>query len=111
MGVKNLVENEKMLKAMEENNLAEMAKYMANDLEKAAGSDETEPIKKLLLDLGAIGSMMTGSGAAVFGIFDEEEKAEKAAKAIRDRETAAKYNIRSVFLAKPVNFGAKVSNR
>ncbi len=111
MGVKTLVENEKLLKAMEENNLAEMAKYMANDLEKAAGSDETEPIKKLLLDLGAIGSMMTGSGAAVFGIFDEEEKAEKAAKAIRDRETAAKYNIRSVFLAKPVNFGAKVSNR
>ena len=111
MGVKTLVENEKLLKAMEENNLAEMAKYMANDLEKAAGSDETEPIKKLLLDLGAIGSMMTGSGAAVFGIFDKEEKAEEAAKAIRDRETAAKYNIRSVFLAKPVNFGAKVSNR
>ena len=111
MGVKTLVENEKLLKAMKENNLAEMAKYMANDLEKAAGSDETEPIKKLLLDLGAIGSMMTGSGAAVFGIFDKEEKAEKAAKAIRDRETAAKYNIRSVFLAKPVNFGAKVSNR
>ena len=111
MGVKTLVENEKLLKAMEENNLAEMAKYMANDLEKAAGSDETEPIKKLLLDLGAIGSMMTGSGAAVFGIFDKEEKAAKAAKAIRDRETAAKYNIRSVFLAKPVNFGANVSNR
>ena len=109
MGVKTLVENEKLLKAMKENNLAEMAKYMANDLEKAAGSDETEPIKKLLLDLGAIGSMMTGSGAAVFGIFDKEEKAEKAAKAIRDRETAAKYNIRSVFLAKPVNFGASIS--
>lgn len=111
MGVKTLVENEKLLKAMEENNLAEMAKYMANDLEKAAGSDETEPIKKLLLDLGAIGSMMTGSGAAVFGVFDDEAKAEQAAKTIRDRETAAKYNIRSVFLAKPVNFGAKVSNR
>ena len=108
MGIKTVVENEKLLKAMEENNLGDIAKYMANDLEKAAGSEETEPIKKLLCDLGAIGSMMTGSGAAVFGIFDSEETADKAAKAIRNKEVSLPCAIRSVFLAKPVSFGASV---
>ena len=108
MGIKTVVENEKLLKAMEENNLGDIAKYMANDLEKAAGSEETEPIKKLLVELGAIGSMMTGSGAAVFGIFDSEETADKAAKAIRNKEVSLPCAIRSVFLAKPVSFGASV---
>ena len=108
IGIKTVVENEKLLKAMEENNLGDIAKYMANDLEKAAGSEETEPIKKLLVELGAIGSMMTGSGAAVFGIFDSEETADKAAKAIRNKEVSLPCAIRSVFLAKPVSFGASV---
>lgn len=108
MSVKTVVENEKLLKAMEENNLDDIAKYMANDLEKAAGSEETEPIKKLLLELGAAGSMMTGSGAAVFGIFRDEETAEKAAKAIRNKEIELPCPVRSVFLAKPVCFGASV---
>ncbi len=111
MGIKTIVENEKLLQAMEENSLSDMAKYMANDLEKAAGSEETEPIKKLLLDLGAIGSMMTGSGAAVFGVFSDEETAAAAVKAIRNREISLPCPIRSVFLAKPVNFGASVSRR
>ncbi|MBQ6896136.1 MAG: 4-(cytidine 5'-diphospho)-2-C-methyl-D-erythritol kinase [Oscillospiraceae bacterium] len=109
MGIKTIVENEKLLKAMEENNLEEMAKYMANDLEKAAGSDETEPLKKLLLDLGAVGSMMTGSGAAVFGIFRDEETAENAVRAIRNKEISLPCAVRSVFLAKPVNYGARVT--
>ena len=111
MGIKTIVENEKLLQAMEENSLSDMAKYMANDLEKAAGSEETEPIKKLLLDLGAIGSMMTGSGAAVFGVFSDEETAAAAVKAIRNREISLPCPIRSVFLAKPVNFGASISKR
>ena len=108
MGIKTTVENEKLLKAIEDGNIEDMAKYMANDLEKAAGSEETEPIKKLLLDLGAIGSMMTGSGAAVFGIFGDEETAEKAVKAIRNKEISLPCAIRSVFHAEPVNFGASV---
>lgn len=108
MGIKTDVDNEKLLKAMRSNNLDDMVKYMANDLEKAAGSEETEPLKKLLCDLGAIGSMMTGSGAAVFGVFRDEETAEKAVNAIRNREIALPCPVRSVFLAKPVSFGASV---
>ena len=43
---------------------------------------EIGAIKGLLLDLGAAGSLMTGSGSAVFGIFTNRETAEKARNAL-----------------------------
>lgn len=110
-GIKTLVETDKLVKALEDKNLADIAKYMANDLESAAGSDETEPVKKALVELGAIGSMMTGSGAAVFGIFDDEEKAKSVAEALKGDELTAKLNLRSVFVAKPVSFGASIMKK
>lgn len=102
LGEKTLVETDKLIKAMEDEDVHSMAKYMANDLEQAAGSEFTQPIKQMLIDYGALGSVMTGSGAAVFGVFDDEEKAKKCALALRGK-------IKSVFIAKPVDFGAKVS--
>ena len=111
MGEKTVVETDKLVTAMKDGSLADIAKYMANDLEKAAGSDETQPIKEKLLQLGAIGSMMTGSGAAVYGIFDSEETAQKAADALKTKGLSDELHIRSVFVAKPVNFGASVKKR
>ena len=35
-------------------------------------------IKKTMLECGALGSLMSGSGPTVFGIFEDKEKAEKA---------------------------------
>ena len=104
MGIKTKVETEKLIKAISDKNLQEIAKYMANDLETAAGSEDTQPLKAKLLELGAIGSMMTGSGAAVFGIFDDEQKAINAANALRP-------DVRSVFVARPVTFGASVKKK
>ena len=46
-------------------------------------------IKKILLDNGALGSLMSGSGPTVFGIFESEEKANLAAKVLIDMCTAA----------------------
>ena len=102
MGEKTLVETDKLVAAMEAENIYDVAKYMANDLEKAAGSEDTQPIKQQLIEQGAIGSVMTGSGAAVFGIFDDEEKARQAVEFFRG-------SLRSVFLAKPVNYGAVIA--
>lgn len=101
MGEKNLVETDKLVAAMEADDIYGVAQYMANDLEKAAGSEDTQPIKEMLIQQGAIGSVMTGSGAAVFGVFDNEEKARQAVEFFRGR-------VRSAFLAKPVNYGARV---
>lgn len=102
MGEKTIVETDKLVAAMEADDIYGVAKYMANDLEKAAGSEDTQPIKEMLIQQGAIGSVMTGSGAAVFGVFDSEEKAVKAREYFRGR-------VRSVFVAKPVDFGATIA--
>ena len=45
-------------------------------------------IKKCMVEHGAIGSLMSGSGPTVFGIFDKKEDAEKAMKYIKDKELA-----------------------
>ena len=102
LGEKTLVETDKLVSAMEENDIYGVAKYMANDLEKAAASEYTQPIKEELIQQGAIGSVMTGSGAAVFGVFDDEDKAKAAVEYFRSR-------VRSVFIAKPVDFGATIA--
>ena len=111
MGIKTTVETEKLVKAIKDKNLADIAKYMANDLEVAAGSEETQPIKQELIRLGAVGSMMTGSGAAVFGIFDSEEKAKAALEELKTEELTQKLNLRSAFIVKPVPFGASVMKK
>ena len=102
LGEKTLVETDKLVAAMVENDIYGVAKYMANDLEKAAASEYTQPIKEELIQQGAIGSVMTGSGAAVFGVFDDEDKAKAAVEYFRGR-------VRSVFIAKPVGFGATIA--
>ena len=102
LGEKTLVETDKLVQAMEDDDIYAVAKYMANDLEKAAASEDTQPIKEALIRQGAIGSVMTGSGAAVFGVFDDEEKAKAACEYFRS-------HVRSVFIAKPVSFGATIA--
>ena len=51
-------------------------------------------IKSSLLDCGALGALMTGTGSAVFGIFDDMEKAEHARKQLSQR-------YKDVFVAEP----------
>jgi 4-diphosphocytidyl-2-C-methyl-D-erythritol kinase len=54
---------------------------LVNDLESATGErfDSIQEFKRLLLNLGASSSMMSGSGSSVFGIFHDEASAEDAA--------------------------------
>lgn len=101
MGKSLHVETDKLLHAIKANDLPQVAQYMANDLEKAAESPDTVPLKEKLISLGALGSTMTGSGAAVFGLFDNEEIAVAAMEYFKGR-------VKSVFLARPVSFGANI---
>ena len=45
-------------------------------------------IKRTMMDNGAIGSMMSGSGPTVFGIFDSPAAAKQAMKAVRAAKLA-----------------------
>ena len=56
---------------------------------------EIREIKKDMLDNGALGASMSGSGATVFGLFDDYEKAQK----VKDYLKYQKY-IRETYLVK-----------
>jgi len=63
-----------ILKSIESQNLVQISKYIENDFEMVAPNIIFE-IKNNLKDKGALNSLMTGSGSAVFGIFENEYKA------------------------------------
>ena len=72
-----------------------------NALEECSGAKDTEAIKALLKEHGAVTALMTGSGAAVFGVFRTEAEAKAAA-------AAAKRCWKQVYLAQPDRGGARV---
>lgn len=57
---------------------------LVNHLEGATGSHAAhiEEYKRLLLDRGALAAMMSGSGSAVFGVFQDEESAQSVAESL-----------------------------
>ncbi|ADZ85807.1 4-(cytidine 5'-diphospho)-2-C-methyl-D-erythritol kinase [Cellulosilyticum lentocellum] len=72
----------KMIQAIEAQSPYEIATHMANVLEEV--TIPMHPIigaiRRELVQHGAMGAMMSGSGSAVFGLFDSKEKANKAAQ-------------------------------
>jgi 4-diphosphocytidyl-2-C-methyl-D-erythritol kinase len=60
---------------------------LMNDLEGVVSHKypQIEGMKKMLLSAGALGSLMTGSGPTVFGIFSEKGDASKAYQEVRRR--------------------------
>lgn len=65
--------SEKLVNAIK--NGDDICKLIANDLEAAADNEEIEAIKTKLVENGALCAQMTGSGSAVFGLFDVKENA------------------------------------
>lgn len=78
-------DTEKILAAMQCKDLAEMTGLLGNVLESV--TIEKYPLirelKDAMLETGAVGSLMSGSGPTVFGIFDTMEKAAEAEKQMR----------------------------
>ena len=74
-----------MLSALESGNLKEISMRMFNVFEEVDDRrmrSEAE-IKHVLLDYGALGAVMTGTGSAVFGVFGDETAAETCAVYLR----------------------------
>jgi len=64
-----------VIKALEENDLDLLCKNLFNSFEEVVDCKE---IKKDLIDSGAIGALLSGSGSSVFGIYKDKEAAIKA---------------------------------
>lgn len=69
-----------MVDAIKKRNLAAMAACCGNVLEQKTGSvyPVIGELESVLKQEGALNAVMTGSGPTVFGIFSEQEKAERA---------------------------------
>jgi len=66
----------------------DIQRHLCNDFEKIAEEKHPEiaAIKNVLLEHGAKGALMSGSGSAVFGLFRDREEARKAYPALSRHE-------------------------
>ena len=88
--------------AIRAEDLAGVCAAAGNALEECSGAKDNEAIKAALRLHGAVTALMTGSGAAVFGIFEQEADARKAAEALKTRWP-------QVYVAQPDKGGARVA--
>lgn len=77
-----------LLQALKEQDFYTFAKNMKNVLELPAFkiNPEVGRLKEDILQRGATGAMMSGSGATVFGLYDDERKAKEAMLYYRSRK-------------------------
>ena len=70
--------------------------HLYNVFEEIYKDPQISEIKSKLLETGALGALLTGSGSAVFGVYETAQKAASAAHAFPEMFTS---------VAKPVSFG------
>ncbi|MBR2476781.1 MAG: 4-(cytidine 5'-diphospho)-2-C-methyl-D-erythritol kinase [Clostridia bacterium] len=75
-----------VVSALEKGDTKELCRSMANTFEIVVPevAPEIDAIKSKLIGYGALGAMMSGSGTAVFGIFDDADTLERACEDFRD---------------------------
>lgn len=92
---------DEIISSLEKNSLQDLCKGLYNILEATVEHPQIKEIKHDMLNCGAYSSLMTGSGTAVFGIFDSMEAAVSAKTILSE-----KYG--SVFITRPYRGGASV---
>ena len=90
---------DRLIGDIEAKNLHSIAEHMGNVLETVTipNYPVIDEIKKHMTAHGAVGAMMSGSGPTVFGLFDDEETAKAAYKAMRASGLAKQVYLTSVY--------------
>lgn len=85
------------VQAIRDGDLYKMAELMGNVLETVTipAHPVIREIKECMMEYGAVNAMMSGSGPTVFGLFDDEKKAQEAYKKLNGSDIA-----KNVFLTK-----------
>ena len=80
--IQNRPDNKKLLEDLRQENIQSLAKNMVNVLESVTSRHyrEIKEIEKVMMENGALGSMMSGSGPTVFGLYKNREDALKSEK-------------------------------
>jgi len=93
--IRHRPDTEGLIAALDQGSLKQVAIRLFNVFEDVLDGRkrEIQQIKKSLLDTGALGAVMTGTGPTVFGLFDDEAQAKTA-------YTGLKEHYRECFLTK-----------
>lgn len=95
--------NKLLIKLLKENNIEMLAKNMYNVLEEV--TKEKYPvikeIEKVMMENDALGSMMSGSGPTVFGLYDNKEQAENCKQILLE-------SFKQVYVVKVHNKGVEI---
>lgn len=84
-------DNKELIEFIENGETQKLAENMANVLESVTIAEHPviDEIKKEMMDCGALGSMMSGSGPTVFGIFDKDSTIETAYERMKEKYKTA----------------------
>ena len=76
-----------VISALDSGDLEALAKSTGNVLETVTSSmhPEIEEYKKIMVENGAVYSLMSGSGPTVFGVFEDRQKAEASAEILKNK--------------------------
>lgn len=80
----NTQSTENIIKALETSNIDLLANNLYNTFEEVV-PEEIHKIKKELIENGAIGELMSGSGSSVFGIFKNRDEIKKAYNNLKEK--------------------------
>lgn len=83
--------------------LQKIADSLYNDFEELVHLKEVDDIKELMLENGALGACMSGSGPTVFGLFEEESAAEDCAGLLEK-------NCEMVTVCRPLDHGCRIND-
>ncbi len=92
---------DEMIKALYSRDMFRITSTLFNDFELALKLDEVNEIKRIMYKYKAQGASMSGSGSAVFAVYNSERKAQKCVDALKE-----KYS--KVFLCHPTKDGCKI---
>ena len=87
-----------MLYAASKGDLYEICKRAKNVFEQLIEVPERVPIKSVMNRYGALTACMSGSGPTVYGIFDDESKAQAAAEALKSV-------VKNIYVTRPAKCG------
>lgn len=91
-----------LITAMAGGDIKAAAHEMKNVFETAGTSETAAPLMARLLEQGALAASMSGTGAAVFGVFADRPAAERCKEALKKEVRA--------WVARPVECGVKFKN-
>lgn len=103
MHIHTSFKQDKLLDSIAQGSIKKLSKNMFNVLEFITPREVIDEAKNALLDYGALDSMMTGSGSAVFGLFKRKSAAERAYRELKEK-------FPFVSIAEPVSYGVSIED-